>query len=207
MTPAAFGDREPVVPSRLLAAVACLDDLLGAPTLGAGHDLVDWLRHEQASIRWLATCFRRLGHDIASAGARSDLARILCLDIDVTTRAEAELLIPALRDAGAPAVVLEDVEVSHECLRALAQRLHSMTPGARRFDARAAMLARLADWHASLVEEALYPLARQLIGSEALALLGSRYADLRAELHLRLDDERAADAGIEDGRAPRPLPH
>lgn len=207
MTPAALADRPHVVPSRLLAAIHCLDDLLGAPTCEAGHDLVDWLRHEQASIRWLTASFRRLGHDIASAGARSDLARILCLDIDVTTRAEADLLMPALRDAGANATVLEDVEVSHECLRALALRLRAMRPGARRFEARAAMLARLADWHAALAEETLYPLARQLIGAEALALLGTRHANLREELHLMLDDSRLAGAELADGGSSQALPH
>ncbi len=203
MTPAALlrppsrpASKPLVVPSRLLAAVHRLDDLLGAPSRRDRLDLVDWLQHEQASMRWLATCLLHLGGDTASAGTRSDLVRMLCLDIAVTTRAEAELLMPALRDAGAPAVVLDDVGASHDCLRTMVRRVRCMTPDATRFGARAVTLARLAHWHATFAEEALCPIARRLVEAETLTLLGARYAGLREELQLTLDDDRLPTTGF-----------
>lgn len=169
--------------SRLAGAMHRLEDLLGLPTEPADCDLITCMQRDLIVIRWAAKAIQQLDRDSVIDPGCLDLSSVLCAAVVLQGYVEGELLMPALRDAGAPASQLSEATVLHNGLSTSLSRLRGAQPSDPLFVARTRMLARLARRHTEYLAGTLFPLGRGLVDKPTLLALGNRYATLRASLY------------------------
>lgn len=139
--------------------------------LADGQTTVSWL------LGRLALMCRQDGLDDA---ARAAVAQRLRDELAVHLQVEEELVYPRLRNVVNDASVIDTVEVEHECLRELMQRVSDVSPSHPLFEARVKVLAEVFDVHLKREVQQLYPLMARL--AEDARDLGRRMSERHDEL-------------------------
>lgn len=137
--------------------------------------------HEQA--RRLAKDYERAGDLLEKVTA----AERLCLLLTIHAQLEEEVFYPALRQAGAPADLLNQAVVEHMTVRQLVADVESASAEDVLLDAKVRVLTRYVEEHVAQEEAELFPMAlERLDGSVVGARLAARRAELGREAALNL---------------------
>jgi iron-sulfur cluster repair protein YtfE (RIC family) len=139
----------------------------------------------QATVRWLlARLERTCRKDDHDRELRGTVCRRLCTQLAAQMQVEEELAYPLLRDVAGAARVLDTMEVEHEYLRQMIERLVAMDAGEPYFAAHVEVLGEVFDAQLRREVEQLFPLLQRLHGDggELAMRIAGRRDELLAEM-------------------------
>lgn len=116
---------------------------------------------------------------------RTELLARIASELSVHTTLEEEIFYPALRETGddeAARMYFEALEEHRAVEELVLPDLEKTKPGSEQFSGRAKVLKELIEHHADEEEDEMFPLAKKLLGAEALRELGEEMAQRRKAL-------------------------
>lgn len=113
---------------------------------------------------------------------RTELLARIASELSVHTTLEEEIFYPALRESGddeAARMYFEALEEHRAVEELVLPDLEKTKPASEQFSGRAKVLKELIEHHADEEEDEMFPLAKKLLGAQALRELGERMAERR----------------------------
>jgi hemerythrin superfamily protein len=147
------------------------------------QNAIEMLKADHETVRSL---LEKLTQTTARADkTRTDLLARIAAELSVHTTIEEEIFYPALRETGeaeAARMYYEALEEHRAVEELVLPDLQGTKPASEQFSGRAKVLKELVEHHAEEEEEEMFPLAKKLLGAEALRELGERMAERRKAL-------------------------
>lgn len=116
---------------------------------------------------------------------RTELLSRIAAQLSLHTTLEEEIFYPALRKSGdeeAGKLYFEALEEHRAVEELVLPDLERTPPASEQFSGRAKVLEELIEHHADEEEQEMFPLAKELLGTEVLRELGERMAERRKVL-------------------------
>lgn len=150
--------------------------------MSAAADALEQLEADHRLMLQLFAEYAALARRAAARGKRRTLARHICIELEIHSRLEEELLYPVARAALRDDDLFDACEQEHESARDLLSQVLALRPrDDALYDARMAVLRSYVKRHLRVENSRIFPRLRA--ATLDLRALGKRMAVRRAELH------------------------
>lgn len=122
-----------------------------------GPDLLDMLSDDHKRVKKLFSRFEKLESEDEEA---QQIARQVCLELELHARLEEELFYPALRGAIADEDLVDEAEVEHQSAKDLIAKIRELSPEDPKFRATVCVLGEYVNHHVKEEESDIFDQAR-----------------------------------------------
>lgn len=141
-------------------------------------EIIKLLEAQHREVESMFKEFEKLGERAFST--KQELARKICLALEVHTTIEEALFYPELETAAATADLVREAYIEHTSAKDLIAQIKASKAEAEDFDARVKVLKDMIEHHVGEEEDELMPAARDVLGKERLDAMGEEAESMKA---------------------------